>query len=91
MIISADEADQQFSRLLKTAAGGEVITITDRGVAVARIVPAVERPAETDEDGRRARRREELLAWFTEGFEGRGFADWTRDELYERDVDADQR
>jgi prevent-host-death family protein len=90
MIISADEADEQFSRLLKTVAGGEVVTITDRGVAVARIVPAVERPSDRDAGGRRARRREELLDWFTEGFEGRGFGDWTRDELYERDADTDR-
>jgi prevent-host-death family protein len=85
MIISVDEADHQFSRLLKTAAGGEVITITERGVAVARIVPAVERPVAPEEAGRRGRRQQELLNRFAEGFEGQGFGDWTRDELYERD------
>ena len=84
MIISAGEAEAQFARLLKSAADGEVITITDQGVAVARIVPAVEPTAEGRAKERRARRREELLAQFAEGFEGHGYADWTRDELYDR-------
>ena len=91
MIISAREANQQFSRLLETAANGEVVTITRRGVPVARLVPAVERPAETDEARERARRKEELLALFDAGFEGRAFLDWTRDELYDRDHEAAER
>lgn len=82
MIISAREANQQFSRLLERAAGGDVVTITRRGVPVARLVPVVDAPAEADE---RVRRREELLARFEAGFEGQGFGDWTRDELYDRD------
>ena len=85
MIISAREANQQFSRLLERAAGGDVVTITRRGVPVARLVPVVDAPAEADERRERARRREELLARFEAGFEGQGFGDWTRDELYDRD------
>ena len=84
MIISAGEAEAQFARLLKSAADGEVITITDQGVAIARIVPAVAATAEARAKEQRARRREELLAQFAKGFEGRGYADWTRDELYDR-------
>ena len=61
MIISAREANQQFSKLLE-AAGGEVVTITRRGVPVARLVPAVDLPAATARSRERARRREELLA-----------------------------
>lgn len=85
IIISADEADQQLPRLLRSAVEGEEITITEQGVAIARIVPAIERAVEADEKERRVRRREELLARFAEGFEGGTYADWTRDELYERE------
>ena len=85
IIISADEADQQLPRLLRSAVEGEEITITEQGVAIARIVPAIERAVEADVKERRARRREELLARFAEGFEGGTYADWTRDELYERE------
>ncbi len=88
MIISAREANQQFSRLLERAASGDVVTITRRGVPVARLVPAVDMPGDTDETRERARRREAILARFEVGFEGKGFADWTRDELYDRDAAA---
>ena len=88
MIISAREANQQFSRLLERAASGDVVTITRRGVPVARLVPAVDMPGDTDETRERARRREASLARFEVGFEGKGFADWTRDELYDRDAAA---
>lgn len=85
LTISAREANQQFSRILETAANGGVVTITRRGVPVARLVPAIEKPAESDADRVRQQRREEILARLDEGYEGRAFADWTRDELYERE------
>jgi prevent-host-death family protein len=87
MIISAREANQQFSRLLETAANGETVTITRRGVPVAKLVPVVERPQETDADRRRKARQEEILALFDKGFQGRTFEDWTREELYDRETD----
>jgi prevent-host-death family protein len=88
LTISAREANHQFSRILETAARGETVTITRRGVPVARMVPIEEKPAKSDEDGDRLRRQEEILAAFEKGFEGQGFADWTREELYERDPEV---
>jgi prevent-host-death family protein len=85
LTISAREANHQFSRILETAANGETVTITRRGVPVVRMVPVVEEPSEADAEKDRLRREEEILAMFDEGFEGQGFADWTREELYERD------
>lgn len=85
LTISAREANQQFSRILETAANGEIVTITRRGVPVARLVPAVEKPMEPETDRQRRQRREAILARLQEGYEGRAFADWTRDELYERE------
>jgi prevent-host-death family protein len=84
LTISAREANQQFSRLLETAAGGEVVTITRRGVPVAKLVPVVEKPSV---DLKRERRREEILARFDQGYEGHAFTEWTRDELYDREAD----
>ena len=37
--VSAREANQQFSKLLEAAVGGEEVTITRRGVPVAKLVP----------------------------------------------------
>ena len=42
-VVGAFEAKNQFSKLLDRARGGEEFTITHRGVAVARLVPATER------------------------------------------------
>jgi prevent-host-death family protein len=38
--VNTHEAKTQFSRLLKRVAAGEEITIANRGVPVARLVPA---------------------------------------------------
>jgi prevent-host-death family protein len=40
--VSIHEAKTQFSKLLRCVAGGEEITITNRGVPVARLVPVPE-------------------------------------------------
>jgi prevent-host-death family protein len=80
--ISAREANQQFSRLLEAAASGEEVTITRRGVPVAKLVPV---PAAEASAAERERRRAEALAFFERGLEGGVIVDWTRDELYERD------
>ena len=37
--VSAREANQQFSRILEAAVGGQEVTITRRGVPVAKLVP----------------------------------------------------
>jgi prevent-host-death family protein len=39
--VNTHEAKTQFSRLLRRVAAGEEITIANRGVPVARLVPAV--------------------------------------------------
>ena len=72
LTISAREANQQFSRILETAANGQVVTITRRGVPVARLVPVVEKSSAADVE--RERRREEILARFERGLEGRACA-----------------
>lgn len=42
--VNTHEAKTQFSRLLKRVAAGEEITIANRGVPVARLVPAAPLP-----------------------------------------------
>jgi prevent-host-death family protein len=82
--VTAREANQQFSKLLEAAAGGEEVTITRRGVPVARLVPVAASEAETE----RRRKREAALAWLRrEPLRGGVLADWTRDELYDREAD----
>lgn len=72
--ISASEANQQFSRVLREVADGESYTVTSRGKPVARIVPP-EKPV----------RGEALNAlldeWAKEPIRYSG--PWTRDDLYE--------
>jgi prevent-host-death family protein len=80
--ISAREANQGFSRLLETAARGEEVTITRRGVPVAKLVPVVANVDDAREHMERERRKAEALAFFEEGIEGGTTADWTREELY---------
>jgi prevent-host-death family protein len=78
--IGAFEAKNQFSRLIERARHGEVFTITHRGVAVARLVPASGEPDVTR--SREALRRlragakqrigarispDEILEWIAEG------------------------
>ena len=42
--VNTHEAKTQFSRLLRRVAAGEEITIANRGVPVARLVPVTEKP-----------------------------------------------
>ena len=83
LTISAREANQQFSRILETAAQGEEVVITRRGVPVAKLMPLIESEVSSEQAAARERRREEILAAFDRGFEGGALADWTREELYE--------
>jgi prevent-host-death family protein len=43
--VNTHDAKTQFSRLLRRVAAGEEITIANRGVPVARLVPVVAAPA----------------------------------------------
>lgn len=56
-VFTAREANQHFSRMLSQVAdGGETVTITRHGEAVARLVPITEE----ERSAERARRREAL-------------------------------
>jgi prevent-host-death family protein len=78
--VSARDANQQFSKILKAAAGGEEVTITQRGVPVAKLVPVPRGDAAAAAE--RERRKAEALAFFEKGIEGGKAENWTREELY---------
>ena len=78
--VSAREANQQFSKLLEAATAGEEITITRRGVPVAKLVPCTAAPYRDAEERRRA-----AIEWLRSGPQPGPAPSWTRDELYERD------
>ena len=83
--VSARDANQQFSKILKAAAGGEEVTITQRGVPVAKLVPVPREDAAAAAD--RERRKAEALAFFEKGLSGGKVVGWTREELYEDEVE----
>lgn len=72
--ISASEANQHFSELLREVAEGESFTVMSRGRAVARVLP-VDRIQEQRSVGK-------LLA-FVAGLPVRHSGHWTRGDLYE--------
>ncbi|MEA3389663.1 type II toxin-antitoxin system Phd/YefM family antitoxin [Sphingobium sp. CCH11-B1] len=71
--ISASDANQHFSEMLRDVAEGESFTVTSRGRPVARVTP-VDRASEV-----RSLRR--LLA-FVASLPVRHAGDWSRDDLY---------
>ncbi len=75
--MTASEANQRFSELLRRVQQGETFTITSRGRPVAR----VEQAAESWEE-RVAKQREWLAK--LESLPIRHAYGWTRDELYDR-------
>ena len=76
--VSAREANQQFSKILEAAAGGEEVTITRRGVPVAKLVP-VSGDADAAE---RECRKAEALALIKKGLPLGPTVPWTREEIY---------
>lgn len=75
-LISATEANQRFSEMLRDVAGGESFTVTSRGKPIARISPVA-----TDRVTQRAK-VDKLLAYLktlppTEAKQ------WTREDLYD--------
>jgi prevent-host-death family protein len=78
--VSAREANQQFSKLLEAAVAGEEVTITRRGMAVAKLIPYRSAPCQDAEERRRA-----AIEWLQSGPLQGPAPEWTRDELYERD------
>ncbi len=72
--ISASEANQHFSELLREVAAGESFTVMSRGRAVARVLP-VDRQQEKRSVGR--------LLDFCSALPIRHSGNWSRDDLYE--------
>ena len=81
LIISAAEANRQFSKLLRAAREGRRVTITSHGEPVAELGPV------TGGDPEAARRREAHRALMTHLNQTpvAAIEPWSRDELYERD------
>ena len=72
--ISASDANQRFSELLREVAEGESFTVMSRGRAVARVLP-VDRVSEE--------RSIDRLLNFVTTLPVRHSGDWSRDDLYE--------
>lgn len=72
--ISASDANQRFSELLREVSEGESFTVMSRGRAVARVLP-VDREQEQRSIAR-------LLAFVSE-LPVRHSGNWSRDDLYE--------
>jgi prevent-host-death family protein len=76
-IISAAEANRQFSRLLRSVREGESYVVTSHGRPVAKIVPI-------QDDAVRKKARELLLARLRTQ-PAIDIGPWTREELYEEE------
>ena len=72
--ISASEANQRFSELLREVADGESFTVTSRGRPVARMLPV---------DRTNEHRSVKRLIKFLRRLPLRHSGDWTRADLYE--------
>ena len=78
-VVTAAEANRNFSTLLRAVAAGETVTVTSHGRPVADIVP---RKAEVDKEKRRRDFRAFLDQMAARPVQNIG--PWSRDELYER-------
>jgi prevent-host-death family protein len=86
-IVTATDANREFSKLLAEVADGNTVTITSHGTPVAKLSPAVEAAAGMSEDAWAARQA------FVEELRSQPFkiiGPWTRDELYERNAQGAQ-
>lgn len=72
--ITASEANQHFSELLRDVVNGQSFTVTSRGRPVARVLPV-----DRDEERRSVRRLLKFLA----NLPVRHSGNWSRDDLYE--------
>jgi prevent-host-death family protein len=72
--ISASEANQQFSRVLREVADGESYTVTSRGRPVARIVPI-------DPEAKSGKFTALVEKWSNKPTRYSG--PWTREDLYD--------
>jgi prevent-host-death family protein len=74
-IVTATEANQHFSEILREVGAGDSVTVTSRGKPVARIVPADAEKKGSD--------LTKLMA-FMKDQPVKVIGPWTRDELYDR-------
>lgn len=81
LIVSAAEANRQFSKLLRAAREGRRVTITSHGEPVAELGPASEAAAKLEK--RRAAHRA-LMAHLKE-IQPIIIGPWKREDLYELD------
>ena len=72
--ITASEANQHFSELLRDVANGQSFTVTSRGRPVARVLPI-----DRQEESRSVRR----LLQFLTSLPVRHSGSWSRDDLHE--------
>jgi prevent-host-death family protein len=72
--ISASEANQHFSELLRDVAKGQSFTVMSRGRPVARVLPV---------DRQQERRSVERLLTFVTALPVRHAGPWSRSDLYE--------
>ena len=73
-LISATEANQRFSEMLRDVGAGESVTITSRGRPVARLVPV--------EQASQAEKVRQLLA-YVDTLPRIVGEPWTREDLYD--------
>ena len=79
-MITATEANQRFSELLRDVASGESFTVTSRGRPVARVTPVA------DDRDRRQEAWDKLLE-MSRAMPVLFSGSWTREDLYERRPD----
>ena len=80
LTMSSREANQNFARVIRAAAGGEEVLITRRGVPVAKVVPVA---AATDQAAARAAAIKRMLARMRKGWDLGGDAWPGREALYD--------
>lgn len=76
-IITATEANQRFSEVLREVSAGESFTVTSRGKPVAEITPPKPKKRATKEELKALWEEMDKLPVLVTG-------PWTRDELYDR-------
>ena len=72
--ITASDANQHFSEMLRDVQRGEAFVVTSRGRPVARVVPVDTSTRKADVDS---------LLLFLDGLPRRSAGAWTRGDLYE--------
>jgi len=78
-IVTASEANRQFSKLLREVGNGETYTITSHGEPVATLAPS---PAKVQKERELAKKR---LMRHLRAQRPMNIGPWTREELYEDD------